>query len=64
MDVVTDEGNHLGPIELMMDIFDCLGDTRVSSKAIVMMGVKDVQSDVLIVGDIDQFLVAKEVTIL
>src|SRR5882724_2465295 len=40
----------------MADNLDCLGDTRVSSQ--VMMGVKDIQSDVLIVGDIEQSLVA------
>ena len=42
MDVVSDEGNHSGPIELMMDILDHLGDTQVSSQAMVMVGVKDV----------------------
>jgi len=48
----------------MMNVLDHLGETGVSSKAMVMVGVKDVQSDVLIVGDIEQSLVAKEVTIL
>jgi len=43
---------------------DCLGDARMSSQAMIVMGVKDVQSDVLIVGDIAQSLVEKEVTIL
>ena len=64
MDLVNDEGNHSGPIELVTDVLDCLGDARMSSQAMIMMGVKDVQSDVLIVRDIDQSLVVKEVTIL
>jgi len=64
MDVVGDEGNHSGPIELMTDILDHLGDARVSSQAMVVMGAKDVQSVVLIVGDIEQSLVVKEVAIL
>ena len=64
MDVVSNEGNHSGPIELMADILDHLGDTRVSSQVMVMVGAKDVQSDVLIVGDIEQSLVEKEVAIL
>jgi len=64
MDVVSHESDHLGPVELVMDILDHLGDARVSSQVMVMMGVKDVQSDVPIVGDIEQSLVAKEVTIL
>ena len=42
MDVVSNEGNHLGPIELMMDILDHLGDARVSSQVMVMMGAKEV----------------------
>ena len=46
-----------------MDTLDCLGDTRVSSQVVVVMGVKDVQLDVLIVGDIEQSLVVKEVAI-
>ena len=64
MHVVSDEGNHLGPVELMLDVLDRLGDTNVSSQATVMMGAKDIQSDVLIVGDIEQPLVVKEVSIL
>jgi len=64
MDVISDQGNHSGPIKLMMDILDHLGDAWVSSQAMVMMGVKDIQSDVLIVGDIEQSLVVKEVTTL
>jgi len=64
MDVVGDESDHSGPIELMTDILDHLGDAWVSRQVVVMMRVKDVQLDILIVGDIEQSLVAKEVTIL
>jgi len=64
MDVVSEEGDHSGPIELEMDILDYLGDARVPSQAMVMVGAKDVQSDVLIVRDIEQSLVVKEVAIL
>jgi len=64
MDVVSDKGDHLGPIELATDVLDCLGDAWMSSQEMIIMGVKDVQSDILIVGDIEQYIVAKEVTIL
>ena len=64
MNVVGDEGDHLGPIELKMDVLCHLGDARVSCKAMVMVRVQDIQSDVLIVREIEQSLVAKEVTIL
>ena len=64
MDVVSDKCDHSGPIELVMDIVDGLGDARVSSQTVVMVGAKDVQSDVLIVRNIEQSLVVKEVTIL
>jgi len=64
VDVVGDEGDHPGPIELTTDVLDRLGDARVSSQLMVMVGAKDVQSDILIVRDIEQFLVAKEVIIL
>jgi len=64
MDIVSHEHDHSGPIELATDILDCLGDARVSSQAMVVRGAKDVQSDILLIGDIEQSLVAKEVTIL
>ena len=64
MGVVSDEGNHLGPIELTPNVFDCLGNTWVSSKAVIMVGVEDIQSDVLVVMDVEQSLVAKEVAII
>ena len=54
----------MGPIELTTDVLDCLGDARVSSQTMVVVRAKDVQSDLLIVGDIEQSLVVKEVTIL
>ena len=63
MDVVSDEGDHLGPIELTTDVLNGLGDARVSSQPMFVVGAKDVQSDILIVGDIEQSLIAKEVTI-
>ena len=53
MDVVSDESDHSGPIELTTDVLDRLSDARVSSQAMVVMGAKDIQLDVLIVGDIE-----------
>ena len=44
MDVVGHKSNHSGPVELAMDILDCLGDARVSSQVMVVMGAKDVLS--------------------
>src|SRR5882724_5219129 len=59
VDVVGDEGDHPGPVELTTDVLNHLGDARVSSQPMVVVGVKDVQSNVLIVGDIEQSLIAK-----
>jgi len=56
VDVFSDEGNHSGPIKLTRDVLDHLGDALV--------GAKDVQLDIWIVGDVEQSLIAKEVTIL
>jgi len=64
MDVVSEKGNHLGLVELTMDVLDHLSDAQVSSQAMVVVGAKDIQSDVMIIGDIEQSLVGKEVTIL
>src|SRR5882672_7085143 len=64
MDVISDKGDHLGPIELVVNILDHLGDARVASEAVIMAGAKDVQSGGLVVRHIELSLVAEEVTIL
>ena len=64
VNVIGDKGDHLGPIELPTNILDGLGDARVSHQTMFVVGVQDVQSNVLIIGDIEQSLVAKEVAIL
>ena len=64
VDVFSDECDHSQPVELATYILDGLGDAGVSHQTMVMVGAKDVQSDLLIVGDIEQSLVAKEVAIL
>ena len=42
VDVISDKGNHLGPIELVANVLDRLGDARVTSEAVVMTGTKDI----------------------
>jgi len=64
MDIVSDECDHLGPVELVTDILNHIGDARVASKMVVVMGAEYIQLDLLIVGDVEQSLVAKEVAIL
>ena len=53
VDVIGDEGNHPGPVELTTDVLDHLGDAGVTSQVVVVMGAEDVQSDVLIIWDIE-----------
>src|SRR5882672_1086614 len=64
VDVIGDKGDHLGPIELAANILDRFGDSRVTSEAVIMAGVKDIQSGGLVVQHIQLTLVAKEITIL
>ena len=64
VDVVSDKGDHSGPIELMRDVLNHLGNAWVSSQAMVMVGAKDIQSDVLVVRNIEQSLVVKGVATL
>jgi len=64
MDIVSNKGNNLGPIKLATYFLDHLGDAWVSSQTMIVVGAWDIQSDVLIVRDIEQSLVVKEVTIL
>ena len=51
-DVIGHEDNHLGPIELVTDVLDLLGNARVASQVVVMTGAKDIQLGVLVVRDI------------
>jgi len=64
VDVVSDKCDHSWPVELATYILDGLGDARVSHQMMVVVGAQDVQSNVLIVGEIEQSLVAKEVAVL
>ena len=42
VDVISDECDHLGPIELAANVLDGLSDSRVTSEAVVVAGVKDI----------------------
>ena len=53
VDVIGDEGDHPRPVELTTDVLDRLGDARVAHQAVVVMGVEDIQSDILNIWDID-----------
>jgi len=53
MDVVGDKGNNSGPIKLIANVLNCLGDAWVARKVVVMAGVKGIQLGVLLVGDIE-----------
>jgi len=49
---------------LTTDVLDHLGDAWVSSQAVVVVGAEDFISNVLIVREIEQPLLVKEVIIL
>jgi len=42
VDIISDECDHLGLVELVANVLDRLGDARVTSKAVVMTGMKDI----------------------
>ena len=64
VDVIGDECDHLGLIELAVNVLDRLGDARVTSEAVVMAGVKNIQSGGLVVRNIQLPLIAKEGAVL
>ena len=43
MDVIGDEGDHPGPVELTTDVLDHLCDAGVASQVVVIIGVENVQ---------------------
>ena len=64
MDVIGNEGDHFGPIELATNVLDRLSDARVTREAVIMARAQDIQSGGLVVGHIQLTLVAKEIAIL
>src|SRR5882672_3793005 len=60
VDVVGDKGDHLGPIELAVNVLDHLGNAMVTRKVVVMAGMKDTKLGGLVVGHIQLPLVEKE----
>src|SRR5882672_5487487 len=63
VDVISYKGDHLGPIELVANVLDHLGDAGLTSEVVIMAGAKDIQLGGLVVGHVQLPLEAKEVTV-
>ena len=50
--IVRDKSNEAGPVELPSNVSDSLTNTWMSHQTMVVIGMKDVQSDVLVVGNV------------
>ena len=61
--IVHDESNEVGPVELPSNVSDGLTNTWMSHQTMVVMGTKDVKSDVLVVGNIYRPFVQEELTV-
>ena len=61
--VVRDESNEAGPVELPLNVSDGLTNTWMSGPTMVVIGTKDVKSDVLVVRNIYCSFVQEELAI-
>ena len=52
LNIVHDKLNETGPVELPLNVSDSLTNTWMSHQTMVMIGAKDVKSDILVVGNI------------
>ena len=64
LNVVRDELNEAGPVELPSNVSDGLTNTWMSCQTMVMIRAKDVKSDILVVGNIYRPLVQKVLAVL
>ena len=62
--IVCDESNEVGPVELPSNVSDGLTNTWMSHQTMVMIRAKDVKSDVLMVGNIYRPFVQEVLTVL
>ena len=62
--VVRNESNEVGPVELPSNVSDGLTNAWMSRKAMVVIRAKDVKSDVLVVGNVHHPFVQEELAIL
>ena len=62
--VVRDESNEVGPVELLSNVSDGLTNTWMYHQTMVMIRAKDVKSDVLMVGNIYRPFVQEVLTVL
>ena len=62
--VVRNKSNKVGPIELPSNVSDGLTNTWMSSQPMVVIGTKDVKSDVLVVRNIYRPFVQEELAVL
>ena len=50
--IVRDESNEAGPVELLSNVSDSLTNTWMSHQTMVVIGMKDIKLDVLVVGNV------------
>ena len=62
--VVCNKSNKVGPVELPSNVGDGLTNTWMSSQMMVMVGTKDVKSDILVVGNVYHPFVQEELAVL
>ena len=62
--VVHDESNEAGPVELPSNVSDSLTNAWMSRKVMVVIRAKDIKLDVLVVGNLHCPFVQEELTIL
>ena len=62
--VVCDESNKAGPVELLLNVSDGLTNAWMSGQTMVVIRTKDVKSNILVVGNIYCSFVQEELAIL
>ena len=61
--IVHDELNEAGPVELPSNVSDSLTNTWMSCQMMVVMGTKDIKSDVLVGGNVYRPFVQEELIV-
>ena len=62
--VVRDKPNEAGPVELLLNVSDSLTNTWMSGQMMVVIIMKDIESNILVVGNIYHSFVQEELAVL
>ena len=64
LNIVHNESNEAGPVELPSNVSDSLTNAWMSGQTMVVIGTEDIKSNILVVRDIYRSFIQEELAVL